>query len=211
MMNRIGRQTVDDVRSDMTDLWTLDSERPLYEGQFNNLFLETYVGPDGRHFNREVVRKGDVVGLLLVHDGRPGERTGPDHIILLQQFRCGAKNTVLEIPAGTLEDGEDPFDCAQREAYEEVGAVLTNILYVSSFYLSPGWTDELCHLFYSYVKNDDMAPPNPQGIEEEYSSLAFLEKHDVKKDFYRFRDAKTMAAIGLWLNGLNSQDIRRER
>lgn len=194
---------VPDVRSFMDSRYTLTGTSELYEGKFTHLELETYLGPNGEPFAREIVKKGDVVGMLLVHAGSPvhGSLTGTDHVILLDQFRCGARNSILEIPAGTVDEGEDPLTTAIREAYEEVGAICHNMKYMTSLYTSPGWTDELCHLFYCKLYRDDMKDRSPQGVEEVHSSLAYLTRMDVRENLTRFKDAKTLAALMFWLEG----------
>ena len=68
-------------------------------------------------------------------------------VILIRQFRYAAGNYVFEIPAGRLDPGEEPAACASRELREETGYSATDIVRMTTFYTTPGFTDERIHLF----------------------------------------------------------------
>ncbi|MGI8981025.1 MAG: NUDIX hydrolase [Pirellulaceae bacterium] len=88
---------------------------------------------------REIVRHpGAVVVLPLLEDGR---------VCLIRNYRISVKQTLIELPAGTLEPGEEPIQNAERELMEETGYRAAKLQQLHAFYLSPGILDERMHLF----------------------------------------------------------------
>ncbi len=88
---------------------------------------------------REIVRHpGAVVVLPLLDDGR---------VCLIRNYRISVKQTLIELPAGTLEPGEEPIQNAERELMEETGYRAAQLRQLHAFYLSPGILDERMHLF----------------------------------------------------------------
>jgi len=94
---------------------------------------------DGGRRAREIVRHpGAVVVLPLLDDGR---------VCLIRNYRISVRETLIELPAGTLEPGEPPIKNAEREMIEETGYRAAKIEPLHAFYLSPGILDERMHLF----------------------------------------------------------------
>ena len=88
---------------------------------------------------REIVRHpGAVVVLPLLDDGR---------VCLIRNYRISVNQTLIELPAGTLEPGEEPIQNAERELIEETGYRAARLRKLHAFYLSPGILDERMHLF----------------------------------------------------------------
>ena len=88
---------------------------------------------------REIVRHpGAVVVLPLLDDGR---------VCLIRNYRISVNQTLIELPAGTLEPGEEPLQNAERELIEETGYRAAKLQQLHAFYLSPGILDERMHLF----------------------------------------------------------------
>lgn len=90
-----------------------------------------------------------------------------DRIALIRQLRPSIEKTIWEVPAGTLEPGEDPAACAARELAEETGYRAERITHLSSFYVAPGYSSEYLHLF----KAEGLTPGEPcrevgESIEE---------------------------------------------
>lgn len=95
--------------------------------------------PDGSRVEREMVRHpGAVVVVPVLDDGR---------IVLIRNRRIIVGATLWELPAGTLEPGEDPARCAARELEEETGYRARTIEPLASFYTTPGMTDERMRAF----------------------------------------------------------------
>lgn len=114
-------------------------QEPVYEGRIVNLYIETVRLPDGREAKREIVLHGGAVAIV------PVDATG--HVTLVRQFRLAARQDLLEIPAGTLEPGEDPLECAMRELQEEVSLKPGKLERLGGLYAAPGYTSEYIHLF----------------------------------------------------------------
>jgi ADP-ribose pyrophosphatase len=112
---------------------------------------------------REVIEKGDVAAVLLYDPQR-------DVVVMIEQFRIGARNDprgpwLLEIVAGLIEPGETPDAVARREAMEEAGCTVTDLLPISSFYTSPAKTSQRTHLYVGRV--DSAAAGGIHGLAHE--------------------------------------------
>ena len=86
-----------------------------------------------------MVRHPGAVAILAITKDR--------RIVLERQFRPSIGRVLVEVPAGTLEPGEEPADCARRELFEETGFVAEWIRAIGSIYPAPGYSDEVLHLF----------------------------------------------------------------
>lgn len=144
---------------------------------------ETERGP------REVVEHPGAVAILAVNE--KGE------VLLVRQHRYGAGRELWEIPAGTLEPGESPLRCAQRELWEETGFRARKWTKLGVFYTSPGILDELMHLFLAEGLEGD---PGPK-MEGEIAELAFRRPEEVLQGISQgeIGDAKTLAAFSFLL------------
>lgn len=95
--------------------------------------------PNGGTKTREVVRHPGAVVILPMVDDR--------HVCLIKNFRVSVNETLVELPAGTLEPNEPPINTAARELIEETGYRAEQLKFLHAFYLSPGVLDEKMHLF----------------------------------------------------------------
>lgn len=147
---------------------TLLSTDRRYNGRVINLDVDTVGFPDGSSGQLEMVRHPGASAVLPFLDD-PGD---PDpRILLLRQFRHAADGYIWEIPAGRLDPGETPEACAKRELVEETGMRAGRVERLTTFYTTPGFTDERIHLFLA------------GGLEEgEHSREAdeFMEVHPVR-------------------------------
>lgn len=111
----------------------------IYEGKIINLRVDTVSLPGGRTATREIVEHAGAVAIVpVLHE---------DQILLVRQFRHAAGKSLLEIPAGKLEPGESAHACAGRELLEETGYAANNLQKLVSFFSSPGFTNEMLHLY----------------------------------------------------------------
>ncbi|MFP4200189.1 MAG: NUDIX hydrolase [Clostridia bacterium] len=144
----------------------------------------------------EVVRMGDVAAVMAIR-----EETG--EILLVNQRRPAVSATMWEIPAGRVEDGESPFDCALRELAEETGHQASDAELLTSFYTSPGYSDERVLLY--LVRNPELAdhvPPMDDGEDIEWAWCS-------PEMMFRSRDAKTLAGLGFLLSSGTGEDLFR--
>lgn len=117
---------------------TLES-KTVYKGRIINLRLDSVVLENGSTALREVVEHPGAVGIVALK--------GNGDIVMVKQYRKAADQVLLELPAGKLEPGEDPADCAARELAEETGYIAGDLRYLVSFYTSPGFSNEVMHMF----------------------------------------------------------------
>lgn len=111
----------------------------IYEGHVVHLWREGVDMPDGRSIDFEVVRHAPATAILAIDDR--------ERAILVHQFRHALGKQIWEVPAGIMEDGEDPLVCARRELREETGFTASDWISLGSMYTAPGFCDEIIHLF----------------------------------------------------------------
>lgn len=111
----------------------------VYDGRLLRLRVEEVELPSGRRTTREVVEARGAVGIVALDEA--------GRVVFVRQYRKPAGRELWEIPAGTLEPGERPADCARRELAEETGFDAREIAPLAAFYTSPGFSNEWVHLF----------------------------------------------------------------
>ncbi len=113
--------------------------KTIYRGRVVDLDLDTVTLPNGTTLEMEVVRHPGAAAIVPMR---------PDGSVLLtHQYRYAAGGYIYEIPAGKLDPGEDPKACAARELEEETGYRASSIQPLLSMLTTPGFTDEVIHLF----------------------------------------------------------------
>jgi ADP-ribose pyrophosphatase len=121
----------------------LSTER-LYTGRIVNLDLDTVRFPDGSTGRLEMLRHPGASAVVPLLD--PADHPDP-RVVLIRQFRHAAEDFIWEVPAGRLDAGETPEQCAARELEEEVGMRAGTLRRLTTIYTTPGFTDERIHLF----------------------------------------------------------------
>ncbi|MBL7168284.1 NUDIX hydrolase [Candidatus Bathyarchaeota archaeon] len=140
------------------------SSRLIHEGR-NFRFLQDEVElPNGLRTRRDIVRHPGAVAIVpVLPDGR---------VVLVKQYRYAIGKPLLEIPAGTLEEGEDPLECARRELREETGYEASELNALLSCYMAPGYSDEIIHFYEARgLRKVGMSPEEDESIEVEVSEL----------------------------------------
>jgi ADP-ribose pyrophosphatase len=115
------------------------SSRRIYDGRVISLRVDRIMLPSGRETEREIVEHAGAVGIVALDD--QGE------VLLVRQFRSALGRTLLEIPAGTVAEGEGALTCAFRELAEETGYSAKQMEELYTFYSSPGFSNERIWLF----------------------------------------------------------------
>jgi ADP-ribose pyrophosphatase len=161
------------------------STKVLYNGKIIDLVLEEVELPNGKQSQREVVKHPGAVAVLAV--------TPDNKIVLVRQYRKPLNRSIIEIPAGKLEKGETPESCARRELEEETGYRSDQLVHLQSFYTSPGFADELIHVYFS----DSLTEGAVKLDEDEFVDLMEVSLDEAielvkTKEIY---DAKTVYAI----------------
>ena len=118
--------------------------RRLYSGRIINVDMDQVRFPNGSKSELEMVRHPGAAAVIPFLSDPMGD---DPQILLLKQYRYAADGYLYEIPAGRLDDGEDPIECARRELKEETGCTADRVEPLFMMYTTPGFTDERIHLF----------------------------------------------------------------
>lgn len=158
--------------------------RRVFEGRVISVRLDEVEMPSGRRVVYEIVEhRGAVVMVPVTADGR---------VLLVRQFRQAVGRELLELPAGTIEEGESPDACARRELAEEVGQAAGRWERLLSFFPSPGVLTEEMHVFLAR----DLRPVTAVREEEDLRVDAMpLEEVRRRIDSGEIRDAKSIIGI----------------
>lgn len=168
----------------------LISTEPVFNGRVVSLQIDTVELPNGQTATREVMKHPGAVAVLALHNGK---------LLLVDQYRQAMGRTELEIPAGKLEKGEEPLAAAARELEEETGYRCADLRHLHSFYTSPGFCDEIIHLY--LAENITAGTVSPD--EDEFLDLyeVTLEEAQAYIADGRIADAKTLLAVYMWQFG----------
>jgi ADP-ribose pyrophosphatase len=127
----------------------------LFKGRMLRVERDTVLLPNGLQTSREVVRHPGAVAIIALQD---------QQLLLVRQYRYAIAQETLEIPAGKIDHLEPPHVCAVRELREETGYRGT-MEHISTFYTTPGFTDEVMHLFLARdLVWDPLAPDDDEFI-----------------------------------------------
>jgi ADP-ribose pyrophosphatase len=118
--------------------------RELYRGKIITLNRDTVRLPDGTTAEMDIARHPGASAVVPFMSGPLGDEP---QVLLLRQYRYAAGGYLYEVPAGRLDDGETPIECAVRELKEETGCTADHIEPMTSILTTPGFTDEVIHLF----------------------------------------------------------------
>ena len=155
----------------------------LFEGRIIRVERDTVRLPNGLETSREVVRHPGAVAIIALQD---------EHVLMVRQYRYAIAQETLEIPAGKLDPHETPLACAQRELREETGYRGT-LEKIGAFYSTPGFTDEVMHLFLARDLVWDPLSPD----DDEFIALERIPWDEAvqKAQQNEFIDAKTILGI----------------
>lgn len=159
--------------------------RRIYDGRVLNVRVDDVEMPNGHRSNFEIIEHAGGVCVIA--------RPQRDSIVLVRQYRPAIGAYLLEVPAGKLERGEDPAECAVRELREETGYRCERIQKAWSFYTAPGFCSELLHLFVAEgLSQGEATPEDNEAIDVE---VVPLERALEMVDRGEIIDAKTEIAL----------------
>lgn len=122
------------------------SGKEVFSGRILHVFHDEVELSDGSHSKREVVRHPGGVCVAALDD--------ENNLFFVRQFRYPYSEVMLELPAGKLEKGSTPLENGKRELLEETGAVGYSYISLGQVYPSPGYTDEIIHLYACRIKEE---------------------------------------------------------
>ncbi|NOY26769.1 MAG: NUDIX hydrolase [Oligoflexia bacterium] len=161
--------------------------RVIYTGRLIDLGIEQARLPDGRQLTLEIIRHPGAAAIVPIHDDRT--------VTLVHQYRHAGGGMLYEVPAGCLEPGEPPADCARRELAEEAGLASGDLRQIATILTTPGFSDERIHIFLA----TGLRPTQGELDPDEYLSVVRLplaEALAMTRDG-RICDAKTICALSL--------------
>lgn len=157
----------------------------IYRGRVVTLRIDTVRLPSGRTARREIVEHRGAVAIVPL--------LNRETVLLIRQYRQAVGETLLEIPAGTLEPDEPPDTCARRELQEETGYSARQWRKLFSQYLAPGYSQEVLHVYLA----EDLAPVAQQLDEDELVELVPTPLREVETMIREghIKDSKTIAGL----------------
>lgn len=115
------------------------SSKHIYSGRAVKLRVDTIEKADGMETTREIVEHADCVAVVVLDE--------QENVVMVRQFREAVGKTLLEIPAGGIDPGEEPVDAVRRELQEEIGLLPQKIERIGGFYSTPGYCTEYLYLY----------------------------------------------------------------
>jgi ADP-ribose pyrophosphatase len=157
----------------------------VFHGRLLDVYVDRIESPDGTQRTREIVAHPGAVAIVPILPS--GE------ILVVSQYRHAARSNLWEIPAGKIETGEDVLACARRELREETGCCSDRWTLLTSFFTSPGFSNERITLFRASDVRQ-VEPPDAAEITEQVAlSIGEIERMIRTSEII---DAKTILAIG---------------
>lgn len=180
--------------------YSIREERVVFNDHYKMVKAKvTYDTFDGKEITTErlAFERGDSVAILLIEKETQS-------VLLTKQFRYpSCKNNdgwLLEIPAGSLEENENPADCVVREVMEELGYKIENPKHITTFYASPGSSTEQMFFFFSEVSQKDKTEKGGGVVDEnEDIQMVKIPVTEIASKISELKDAKTILALQWYL------------
>jgi ADP-ribose pyrophosphatase len=161
----------------------------VFEGRVFSVEVSQVALPNGREVTADIVRHPRSVVLIPV--------PGPGSVILVRQYRLPVNQWLWELPAGSVDEGEEPEAAARRECHEEIGLVPAALMRLGSFYPTPGYCDEEMVFFKASSLETPDAPAQPDEDEDiEVKTFTLAEARDMVRRG-DIRDMKTIVGLRL--------------
>jgi ADP-ribose pyrophosphatase len=159
-----------------------DESRTAYDGKLFDVTVERW-----GEYDREIVEHPGAVAIVAVDD--------EGMVTLVRQRREAVRRYLVELPAGTLEEGEEPLASARRELEEETGLTGGTWRELAAFYTTPGFCRELMHVFAAEGVQQGTASPE----DDEELELVRWPVTEIAGRIHQLEDAKTLAGLFLYL------------
>jgi len=157
----------------------------VYEGKFINVENIEVILPNNNKATRDIIRHPGACAIMAIDS--------ENNIIIEKQFRTALDEILLEIPAGKIDKGESPLECAKRELKEETGYVSDNFTFLTKIALAPGYSSEEIYLYlakdirYTKINLDD----------DEFLSVEKLSLKKAKEMVLSGKIKNSIAVIGI--------------
>jgi ADP-ribose pyrophosphatase len=170
--------------------YELIKSTPVYQGKLLKVQEDIIKMPDGKEAVRETVFWKNACAILPVDD--------EGNILFVRQYRHSFGEMILEIPAGKIEDGEEPLNCALRELAEETGFVAGKMTFLCEVYTAVAYSAQRVFLF----EAQDLTAGEQNPDEDEFITLERYQPEEAVKMIAegKIKDAKTITAILMYQN-----------
>ncbi len=168
--------------------------RSVFRGRIIDVRVDTIRLPTGRETTREIVEHDPSVCVVPVD--------AENNVLLVRQYRKPTESFLLEVPAGGIEEGEDPEASARRELQEEIGHNAEHLAELTAFWLAPGWCSEY---MYAYLATG-LTPAVLEPDEDEFIDVVPVPLTDIVEliSSGAIRDAKSVASLLLAVRSLGA-------
>jgi len=158
-----------------------------YQGRAFSVRQDQVRLPDDRITHLDIVAHSGAVTILPLDEN--------ENVWFVRQYRHATGEEFLELPAGTLEDGEPPIECARRELQEEIGMAAADMQKLGEFFIAPGYSTEYMYVY----RATGLTPSVLPGDDDEFISVEIIPLPEVLQMVRagQLRDAKTLAALML--------------
>ena len=172
------------------------ASQQVFAGRLLQVRVDEVALKGGQRATREIVDHPGAVAIVALQGEGDEQR-----VALVRQFRKAAEQFLLEIPAGTLEPGEEPLACAQRELLEETGLRARRWVHLQTFYTAPGFCTEKMWL---YLAQDVQPVQESHTEDDEHIEVCFYTRPQVREMVRsgQFHDAKTLVGLLWWVYAL---------
>ena len=150
-----------------------------FKGRIFTITVDRVTLPNGRTVTLDMVRHRGSVVLIPVQDDR--------RVVLIRQYRYALDRWIWELPAGSLDPGEDPVSAAARECEEEIGLVPAYVAFAGAWYPTPGFCTEVMN----YYRLTGLRPPDPNGPQAHMDP-----DEDIRVHVFSLDDAREMVRRG---------------
>lgn len=181
------------------------TRKEIFNGRMIQVVVDEVLLPNGQTSTRELVFHPGAVAIIPITD--------QNKLIMVKQYRKPIEKVLLEIPAGKIDPDEvnHPQETAARELEEETGYRANSLTLVTSMYVSPGFANELLHIYFAQDLRK-VSDPRPMD-DDEILELYQLTLNEAKEAIANgcIRDAKTIVAIQYWELQQLQQQLKEER
>ncbi len=167
------------------------NEQRIYKGKIFDLYERTIKYPDGKTAKYDVLTHNGAAAIVPIDEEK--------NFYFVRQYRPAIEEFLLEIPAGLVEVGEDPKNCADRETQEEIGLKPEKVTLLGEFYLAPGYSNEYMYLYLAEGLTESKLIEDHDEYIEEIVSISFDEVKQKLRCNY-FKDVKTIVGLQLAIN-----------
>jgi ADP-ribose pyrophosphatase len=160
-----------------------------YSGPAISLRVDQVKKPNGATTTRDVVEHADCIAVVAIDD--------ENQVLLVRQFRYPVDASLLEIPAGGIEPGEDALDSVRRELQEEIGYLPGKVQKLGGFYSIPGYGTEYLYIYAAW----DLKPSRLIGEDTDEIEVVRVPLQQIPELIFsgRLCDAKSIAALLMYM------------